>query len=346
MAIGPGRGDFAIDYAPSPANRWKFNHNLDRMAEYVRLNKDNPAMFAWVWQDEPNLGGWSEKTYPPVLAAWAYVSHREDSQHPAYNLFVGSDWSRLYGTKPGTYDYLDSEIFFGGKKWMQDIFSFDTYPITQRLSPIENFTYMGPYAAYLDALARIRINNKNLVPIIPALQPCAGLTPSTVTEAQVYMEAWLNVIHGAKGIAWFNYFDMAKTGRWAAMKQFAYQMKVLAPLVLGTEPNRTVKTDAVIPLKRVDTMIREKDGSIYIFAARVTEPDPIDDYTDSKGRPAKGSKYRGVEPDYITVNFTVSGLTGKLMIEVIDEERQISLIDGRFKDKFEKNVVHIYKIGP
>jgi len=340
MAIGPGRGNYEV--APAP-NRWKFNHNPDRMADYINTGKDNPAMFAWLWQDEPNMGGRSEKVYPPTLAAWAYIGHSLDPQHPAYNLFYGYDWTKYYGTDPNYYgyDYLSSAPFFGGKKWTQDIFSFDIYPIWYRLHPSLNLTDMGPYAVYLDALNRIGFNNKNLVPIIPALQVCREYSTSLdprpnpgVSEAQVYLENWLNVIHGAKGILWFQYFDMTNTGRWAAMKKFADQMKVLAPIVLGPAPAIYVTDNANTALNRVDTMIREKDGVVYVFAARVTEPDPID-----------GAKYTGVEPASITVSFKISGLTGSASAEVVDEGRVRTVTDGKFTDTFAKNAVHIYKIA-
>jgi len=94
-----------------------------------------------------------------------------------------------------------------------------------------------------------------------------------------------------------------------------------------------VKVDANVALNRVDTMIREKDGNIYIFAVRVTEPDPVPEV-----------KYQGVEPETITVNFTVSGLRGRNTGGVVDEDRAVSLSNGQFTDKFAKNEVHIYKI--
>jgi len=67
-----------------------------------------------------------------------------------------------------------------------------------------NFSKMGRYAAYLDALNRVHKNNKGLVADIPAVQPCRGMAVQACpsgTEEQVYMESWLNVIHVAKGIA-------------------------------------------------------------------------------------------------------------------------------------------------
>ena len=54
-----------------------------------RLNKDKPAMFAWIWQDEPNMGGRAQKVYPPTLAAWLYVSHREDLSIRHSTIFMG-----------------------------------------------------------------------------------------------------------------------------------------------------------------------------------------------------------------------------------------------------------------
>ena len=126
---------------------------------------------------------------------------------------------------------------------------------------------------------------------------------------------------------------MAETGRWKAMKKFADQMNVLAPAVLQSTPKRTIMDNANKPLNRVDTMIREYDGFIYIFTARVTEPDPIE-----------GAMYRGVEPNSIIADFSVSGLEGSVVADVMDEGRRLSLTGGKFTDTFAKNDVHIYKI--
>ena len=143
------------------------------------------------------------------------------------------------------------------------------------------------------------------------------------------------MIHGAKAILWFEFFDMDNTGRWTAMKKFSDQMAILTPVVLGPEPTKTVtRTDqANAALNRVDTMIRESGGVVYVFAARITEPAPI-----------TGSLYQGVEPDSITPTFTVSGLTGSNTVTVYGENRTVSLTDGKFTDTFVKNSVHIYKI--
>ena len=333
LCVGPTRGDYNQgELAP---RRQQFNHDVNRMTEYILNNNNNPAMMMWSWEDEPNMGGRNTKVDLPVLAAWQYITHSNDINHLLYNGFYMYDWSKYYVTGLRSFDYLQSHVLFGGKKWISDVIGGDIYPINYRLSPHLNFADMGPYAAYLDALDRFQTNNKHLVPCIPALQPCeetAGDNTPAVTADQVYLEAWMNVIHGAKGILWFPYF-VRSTMQWKSMKKFADQMKVLAPVVLGPETPRMVTDDANTPLNRVDAMIRENDTCIYLFAARVTEPDLI-----------SGAAYQGIEPGSITVNFIVSGLSGPAAAEVMDESRTISVTNGQFTDTFDKNAVHIYRI--
>ncbi len=173
------------------------------------------------------------------------------------------------------------------------------------------------------------------MPVFPALQPNRGRPKDTrpvITAEQVYMEAWMNVIHGAKGILWFPYFDRS-TIRWEAMKRFSDQMKSLSSIVLGPETDRIVTDDANKALRRVDTLVRKNGNEIYIFATRITEPDPIPE-----------AKYRDVEPDSIVVNFKVGSIIGINEAEVVDEGRTISITNGQLTDIFMKNDVHIYKI--
>ena len=338
MCIGPTRGSYSWgeDY-PGPI-AWRFNHDLDTLQQYVVGNRNKPAMLMWSWEDEPNLGGWSTKVYSPVMAAWQYVCHSNDPQHPVGNGLYLYDWMKLYGTTYcSLYDYMTSDTFFGGKKWMQDALGGDAYPLSYRLHPSLNYSDMGPIAAYLDGIDRLLTNSKNLAPFLPYIQPCKEQATDTVpapTADQIFMLAWLNVIHGAKGILWFEYFDDA-TIQWGAMRKFAQQIKPLAPIVLGPQTARTVANDATSPLKRVDIMVREADSTTaYLFAARVTEPDTI-----------SAASYKGVEPKSIIANLSVSGFTGSYPAVVLYENRTIATKNGQFADTFARNAVHIYVIS-
>lgn len=347
-AIGPGRyyyDSYAINYY-NGSNYWEYNHDVDEMVEYVSTNKSSPAMFAWTWQDEPNLGGAGTAAYQPVIAAWSYRTHAEDTDHITYSLLGGYDWSPYasYSTNYRQYDYLGdvnttatitygSSWYLGGKKWLEDAIGFDIYPYSYRRHGNLNKSTAGPISIYLSALDLFYTNSKNLVPVVPTLQPCAEyyLSPEWLTpsDEQNYALAWLNVIHGAKGILWFALFDMSHTGRWDSMLKFANKMHGTGgwrDVVLGPVPAKTItRTDkANAALDRVDTMIREKDGVVYVIAARVTEPSPVSGYTYSNtlavtsGHAGTGYKAGdilgingGTDTAYITVR-TVDGSGGVL----------------------------------
>lgn len=57
------------------------------------------------------------------------------------------------------------------------------------------------------------------------------------------------------------------------------------------------------------------------------------------------TRYTGEEPSSIDATFTISGLSGNTTIDVIDESRQLTAVDGVFTDSFAKNAVHLYTIG-
>ncbi len=91
---------------------------------------------------------------------------------------------------------------------------------------------------------------------------------------EVYNIAWMEFIHGAKGMLWFNYFDQESI-KFAEMKKFTDIMTTLQSKLLTSVPVRTVTSSATTALNRVDVLIRESGGSIYIVAARLTEPAPL-----------------------------------------------------------------------
>lgn len=354
--MGPNRGNYALDasiWTPYLANRWKFNHDPDVMATYVSDNKNNAGLFAWQWQDEPNMGGKGQQVCLAVQAAWAYIAHADDPNHPVMHGYYGADWGKYLGESPRAWDYLGSHDYMGGKKWIPEVIGFDIYPITYfRAHPCLNSADMGMIASYLDDVDRfIRLNSStggnSLTPFTPAINPSdrnVGLTP-VHTADEVYNENWLNVIHGAKGLLAFAYFDPTSI-RWDAMKKFANQMNVAqSPLpafkdiALLAPSTRTVTDDSNSPLDRVDFIARDYGSELWIFSARVTEPDPVSPYL-----------YQGTEPTYTgssrgdVTTFTVQNLLATDTVTVVGENRTISHGARSFSDQFAKHAVHIYRI--
>ncbi|HDQ73495.1 MAG TPA: PKD domain-containing protein [Chloroflexi bacterium] len=338
-AIGPerwfGLGLAHIDLDPAWRRHFARNADIGVITDYVSATRDLPALMAWMWLDEPDLGGRGYRVPPPVLSAWTYATHQADPRHPVATNFTGGTWLPYYGTRGYDYDYLNSAAWFGGKKYFSvDISGFDIYPLEYREHPALNDPDRGVMDLYVEAIDRSIAKNYDLVPFMSFVEVCdideSRQTPGP-THEQVLMEAWLNVVHGIKGINWFHYFEY-DTIQYDAMAEFTDQITRLADVVLGPEVDRPVTDSANERGNRVDTMIREHDGAVYVFAVRVTEPEPLD--FEEQGYP---------EPESITVDFAVEGV-GSGLAEVFDEGRTVPVTGGTFSDTFAREAVHIYKI--
>jgi hypothetical protein len=289
---------------------------------------------AWMWMDEPDLAGWRQRVPPAVVRAWTYASHLSDPQHPVTTNLSGYQYLPHYGPYGSDYDFVNNASIFGGKRQLStDVIGFDIYPLEYRLATNLNKADRGVMDLYAEAIDRLVANNYHLIPVMSAVEVCdieLNTTPGP-TGDQLFMEAWLNVVHGVKGILWFSFFQY-DTIQYQTMARFTGQINRLATVVLGPEPDIHVTDSANAPANRVDTMVRYQDGYIYVFAVRVTEPDPI-----------VGSLYTLTEPANINVSFLLDTPTSSLA-ELVDESRSVTVIGGAFTDTFERNAVHIYKI--
>lgn len=337
-AFGPERWfDLGLPLQMEPAHLRHFarNANIEVLTAYVTATRDLPALAAWMWLDEPDLGGRSQRVPPAVLRAWTSASHLSDPQHPVVTNLSGGNYLPYYGPYGTDYDFMNNAFIFGGKRqFTVDAMGFDIYPLEYRLGVNLNNADRGPIDLYAEALDRFVERNYGLIPMFSFIEVCdirAYRNTPGPTEEQVLMEAWLNVVHGIKGINWFHYFE-TNTIQYNAMARFTDQVTRLAPVILGPEPDIHISDNANAPANRVDTMVRYHDGYIYVFAVRLTEPDPI-----------SGSLYTVVEPATINVNFWLdTAVSGQA--EVVDEARSVTVVGGAFSDTFARNAVHIYKI--
>ncbi|MBN2004524.1 MAG: PKD domain-containing protein [Anaerolineae bacterium] len=337
-AFGPERWfDLSLPIPLEPAYRRHFarNANINVLADYVTATRDMPALLSWQWMDEPDLGGYSQRVPPAVVRAWTYASNLNDPQHPAGTNFEGYAYLPYYDNPGKDYDFMNNAHLFGGKsRFVADMLGIDVYPLEYQLKANLNDPDRGPIDLYAEAIDRFIANNKAMVPGFSWVEVCdvrASNNTPPPTEEQVLMEAWLNVVHGMKAIGWFHYFEY-DTIRYGAMTKFTDQINRLAPAVLGPEPEIHVSDDANAQANRVDTLVRLHDDAIYVFAVRVTEPEPF-----------AGALYTVTEPASLNVNFVLDAPVGGVA-QVIDEHRSVPVNGGAFADAFARNAVHIYRI--
>ncbi len=265
-----------------------------------------------------------------MLRAASNIIHTSDSkQRPTSINLVGNN---LWGGWDDEYFFMTNENAFGRKTPVFDIMAEDSYPIDDAFKggKIENFVNL------IDLMST---KSYNLVPSMPFVEDedvaegswakCGTHATPAPTPSQVKMEAWLSVVHGAKGINWFNFF----CGRSAEVEQemikFARQTTELADIFLGPETNLVINDNSNAVGNRVDTLVRRNGTDIWLFAVRLTE-------INSAGQPA--------ETNDLSATFSIPSFGNGVAI-VYDEGRQINVANGQLTDTFKLNEVHIYKIS-
>lgn len=151
---------------------------------------------------------------------------------------------------------------------------------------------------------------------------------------QLEMEVWLAIIHGAKGITWWGpeaYVQVPYTGPTMA----ALKTKIVALNdVIMAPPSTTysVASNRTVAGSRVDAMLRESGGKVWVIAQRLT-----DDLADPDEALASA----------LSTQLTISGMTDGTA-SVYGESRTVSVVDGVITDNFEPYATHIYEIttGP
>lgn len=333
-------------YVIGPGGRWEGqspgyyerNTKVQNLLPYLESCRDHLALLGWMWKDEPNLGGRDQVVPAPAMSAWTEFCHANDPHHPVITNLYGYDYLSYYGDTPQTYfDYLYSEERFGGKKHFAfDVCGFDIYPIDEAVHASLNGRYV--FSEYLDAFDQMNKNNYKLIPMMAfvEIQDVEEKETPPPTYEQVFLMAWMNVIHGAKGINWFHYFGERPEENLRAMTDFGNDIDKYGKIILSAEPEfRKVATNANVTGNRVDAMLRYQtngtDTTFYIFAARITEPHENAVFTAVN------------EPNSINVTFTVNGLKNQTVYS--DNGDEIQLTNNSFSDTFKKYEVKKYRLG-
>ncbi|MFA5061062.1 MAG: LamG-like jellyroll fold domain-containing protein [Candidatus Pacearchaeota archaeon] len=325
------------------------NLNTNRINYFIEGTKDKNVL-AWHYIDEPDLYHTEPKFLPAqVIRAWTYLSHKIDPNHPTSVNHAGAYYktSKIGGFKE--YLYKTSESYFGKKTQATDIIGLDYYPIDWagpcRLEPpatCRNGDYYARVENLTEIIDNIKRETHNLVPYMVFIENLniaddtsrnCELGESIGTKAptgeQVTMLSWLSVVHGAKGINWFNHFcSPASLDVEQAMSKFVMQISELTPAVLGPDSQTLITDNSNVKGNRVDIMAKDYNGDIYLFAVRLTE---VNDW----GEPA--------ETNTITTTFTIQNFAGG-NAQVYDESRSIAVINNQFSDTFRPNEFHIYRI--
>ena len=156
--------------------------------------------------------------------------------------------------------------------------------------------------------------------------PFTGPGSRSISPAEVSAAVWSSVIHGARGIVYFNHSFGGSTPTQHALREPAYadvreevartnaRILQLAPVLNAPFVDRFASTSAA-----VDTMTKHHDGRFYVFAA-------------SRAQSAQRAAFH-------------LPCAGDARATVLDENRSLRVADGSFEDRFaDGDAVHVYRI--
>ena len=198
---------------------------LNTYIKSLEKAKKCPKMISYQTMDEPNLGG------PEVVKR--NVEHakilndlvnKHDGYHPSYLLFA-------YGDIPdGILKYCDIAsddiyMFSGQSGYTATPFLMinRTISFKKKLDKENKVTWIVPLAERLDPVR----------------------TPRPILPEEQLSQTYLTIIHGAKGVLYFNYGSISHTQNWQALSKLAQQMKSLGPAIVATDIKQNIRYSPV-----------------------------------------------------------------------------------------------------
>lgn len=295
-------------------------------------HKDDPVIVAWMHGDEPDNAQLIKsdpktgaKTYggpvPPPEIVEDYEKYRaKDPTRPIMlNLGQGVANDEWHGRGSGAHidDYL---TYVKGS----DIVSFDVYPVVGIRKPDgENYLWYVP-----KGVSRLKKWSKGEKIIWNCIECTHISSEKKATPHQVRAEVWMSLIHGSMGLIYFVHEWKPKFNEHAllddpemleAVTEINNQIHRLAPVLNSP----TIKDMATVvsssPEIPIALMAKKYENAAYIFAVGM------------RNAPTKGI-------------FEVRGLSEVSKVEVMGEERNIQVENGKFEDDFGAYDVWIYRI--
>lgn len=287
----------------------------------------HPAMAGWVHLDEPDLmnADQSGPVATPEMVAASFARIRE--LQPAHRVFLNLSQSVAYERFVGK--AVPDEAY---PRYLRgcDVVQYDIYPCNSFADGGERLHLV---AKGLDRLNQWAEGKKMLGFAIETNKftppGAAGSRAPTAEEFQT--EAWMAIVHGARYLnlfchSWSKELDPQKAVEVAGiyphikavLPRVTGQIKSLAK-VINSPTVKDKVTVATTLGSRVDVLVKELDGSTYVFAVNMFK------------KPEKAA-------------FTVKGLEGA-KVEVLFESRSLEAKGGAFADDFAPYAVHRYKIS-
>jgi len=301
-------------------------------------SNSNKCIKSWMHQDEPDNAqpitqGWGPCVAPGALAELYKTWKSNDATRPIFlNFGQGVSFIGWYGRGDlrniGGRDYSSAgghyPDYYAAASEYADIIAFDIYPVTSKDAEVKGkleyvsngvknlIKWTGGKKIVWNCIETTHIDNPNTRP----------------NAEQIKSEVWMSIISGSMGIIYFCH-EFAPAFREDGFFKYPEIVEAIGKLNAGIYSLAPVLNSPVVLNKvkvtsdnakvPIDFMVKEHSENTYIFAAAMRNVD-------------------------VTGTFTVGRVNGAGRVEVVDENRQISMSSGSFRDNFKGYGVHIYRI--
>jgi hypothetical protein len=285
-------------------------------------------ILAWMHTDEPdNATTWGArlglgKPVPveSVAADYRRMKSADATRPVLLNLSQGAAWDNWHGRgsrnrHPEDYPrYLEA----------CDIASFDIYPVGHTSPEIAGNLWYVPLG-----VERLRHWTRDEKPVWNCIETTRGNDPRfKPTPHEVRAEVWMSLIHGSRGIIYFAHqFKpvfieaalLADPEMLAAVTQLNQQITRLAPVLNSPTVIDEVTIRSANPAAPIATMVKQVGAFTYIFAVAMR---PLD----------------------TKAEFVLKRFAGSETVEVLGENRTVTVKDEKFTDSFGPWDVHLYRV--
>ena len=152
------------------------------------------------------------------------------------------------------------------------------------------------------------------------------------TVEEIRMEVWSSIIHGSKGITYFIHGKTAisnfdhkallrpeNAAHLAGVTAINQEVQGLAPVINSETLTGVATVDSSNPNMLVDFMVKEHGNATYVFATGMRNQNSVADFS------------------FLEL--------GNATVDVLGEDRQLSMVDGEFSDAFLGFDTHLYRIN-
>jgi hypothetical protein len=139
----------------------------------------------------------------------------------------------------------------------------------------------------------------------------------------------MSIIHGSTGLIYFVHewkpkFDEASLLNdlvmYAAVTRINHRIHELAVVLNSPTVADGVQVQSANANVPIATMVKKQEGAVYVFSA-------------------------AMRAGQTHAKFSIPGLTGRHIVEVLDEARTLRATDGGFEDDFKPWEVHLYRLA-